>query len=205
MNRPNNYLGRGIRMKEYVVRRYSFSELNEEAREKAIDNTQRHLLEWLGERELTDYLEGKLEEDLGSLPEDITIAYSLSYCQGDGVALYGRIYKREAPSFTWPEGSYYVDLVRNSWSNHYSHYNTFNVELSDESDEPIDLSGSSLEDQLRTLCKKLERLGYKYIENETSRESAIQFLEDQESEEEGSFLGDGTRDLPRGIMQEVSA
>jgi hypothetical protein len=30
-------------------------------------------------------------------------------------------------------------------------------------------------------------------------------LEDQESEEEGSFLGDGTRDLPRGILQEVSA
>lgn len=205
MNRPNNYLGRGIRMKEYVVRRYSFSELNEEAREKAIDDIQRHLLEWLSERELTDYLEGKLEEDLGSLPEDITIAYSLSYCQGDGVALYGRIYKREAPSFTWPEGSYYVDLVRNSWSNHYSHYNTFNVELSNENDEPIDLSGSHIEEQLRTLCKKLERLGYKYIENETSRESAISFLKDQESEEEGSFLDDGTRDLPRGILQEVSA
>ena len=192
-------------MKEYVVRRYSFSELNEEAREKAIDNMQRHLLEWLSERELTDYLEGKLEEDLGSLPDDITIAYSLSYCQGDGVALYGRIYKREAPSFTWPEGSYYVDLVRNSWSNHYSHYNTFNVELSNENDEPIDLSGSHIEEQLRTLCKKLERLGYKYIENETSRESAISFLKDQESEEEGSFLDDGTRDLPRGILQEVSA
>jgi hypothetical protein len=192
-------------MKEYVVRRYSFSELNEEAREKAIDDIQRHLLEWLSERELTDYLEGKLEEDLGSLPEDITIAYSLSYCQGDGVALYGRIYKREAPSFTWPEGSYYVDLVRNSWSNHYSHYNTFNVELSNENDEPIDLSGSHIEEQLRTLCKKLERLGYKYIENETSRESAISFLKDQESEEEGSFLDDGTRDLPRGILQEVSA
>jgi len=205
VNRPNNYLGRGIRMKEYVVRRYSFSELNEEAREKAIDDIQRHLLEWLSERELTDYLEGKLEEDLGSLPEDITIAYSLSYCQGDGVALYGRIYKREAPSFTWPEGSYYVDLVRNSWSNHYSHYNTFNVELSNENDEPIDLSGSHIEEQLRTLCKKLERLGYKYIENETSRESAISFLKDQESEEEGSFLDDGTRDLPRGILQEVSA
>ena len=192
-------------MKEYVVRRYSFSELNEEAREKAIDDMQRHLLEWLSERELTDYLEGKLEEDLGSLPDDITIAYSLSYCQGDGVALYGRIYKREAPSFTWPEGSYYVDLVRNSWSNHYSHYNTFNVELSNENDEPIDLSGSHIEEQLRTLCKKLERLGYKYIENETSRESAISFLKDQESEEEGSFLDDGTRDLPRGILQEVSA
>jgi len=192
-------------MKEYVVRRYSFSELNEEAREKAIDDIQRHLLEWLSERELTDYLEGKLEEDLGSLPEDITIAYSLSYCQGDGVALYGRIYKREAPSLTWPEGSYYVDLVRNSWSNHYSHYNTFNVELGNENAEPIDLSGSHIEEQLRTLCKKLERLGYKYIENETSRESAISFLKDQESEEEGSFLDDGTRDLPRGIVQKVSA
>jgi hypothetical protein len=188
-------------MNEYTVRRYSFSELNEEARDKAIADTRNRLLNWLSEEEITDYLEGKLEEDLGSLPEDITIAYSLSYCQGDGVALYGRIYKSEAPDLSWPEGSHYIDLVRNSWSNHYSHYNSFNVELSDENDEPIDLSGSSIEKQLRLLCKKLETLGYKYIERETNEISALQFLTDQEAEEEGAFLEDGTRDLPRGIVQ----
>jgi hypothetical protein len=192
-------------MNEYTVRRYSFSELNEEARDKAIADTRNRLLNWLSEEEITDYLEGKLEEDLGSLPEDITIAYSLSYCQGDGVALYGRIYKSEAPDLSWPEGSHYIDLVRNSWSNHYSHYNSFNVELSDENDEPIDLSGSSIEKQLRLLCKKLETLGYKYIERETNEISALQFLTDQEAEEEGAFLEDGTRDLPRGIVQKVSA
>ena len=192
-------------MNEYTVRRYSFSELNEEARDKAIADTRNRLLNWLSEEEITNYLEGKLEEDLGSLPEDITIAYSLSYCQGDGVALYGRIYKSEAPDLSWPEGSHYIDLVRNSWSNHYSHYNSFNVELSDENDEPIDLSGSSIEKQLRLLCKKLETLGYKYIERETNEISALQFLTDQEAEEEGAFLEDGTRDLPRGIVQKVSA
>jgi hypothetical protein len=192
-------------MNEYTVRRYSFSELNEEARNKAIEDTRDRLLEWLREEEITDYLEGKLEEDLGSLPEDITIAYSLSYRQGDGVALYGRIYKSEAPDLSWPEGSHYVDLVRNSWSNHYSHYNSFNVELSDENYDPIDLSGSSIEEQLRHLCKRLETLGYRYIENETSELSALQYLTDQEREENGSFLEDGTRDLPRGIVQKVSA
>jgi len=192
-------------MNEYTVRRYSFSELNEEARDKAIADTRNRLLEWLREEEITDHLEYQLEEDLGSLPDDITIAYSLSYCQGDGVALYGRIYKSEAPDLSWPEGSHYIDLVRNSWSNHYSHYNSFNVELSDENDEPIDLSGSSIEKQLRLLCKKLETLGYKYIERETNEISALQFLTDQEAEEEGAFLEDGTRDLPRGIVQKVSA
>ena len=205
MNRPNNYLGRGIRMNEYTVRRYSFSELNEEARDKAIEETRWRLLEWLREEEITDYLEGKLEEDLGSLPTNITIAYSLSYCQGDGVALYGRLHKGEATDLSWPEGAYYVDLVRNSWANHYSHYNTFNVEAYDENDEPIDLAGSPIEDQLRHLCKRLETLGYRYIENETNEISALQFLNDQESEEEGSFLEDGTRDFPRGIVQKVSA
>jgi hypothetical protein len=192
-------------MNEYTVRRYSFSELNEEARDKAITDTRNRLLEWLGENEITDHLECQLEEDLGSLPDDITIAYSLSYCQGDGVALYGRIYKSEAPDLSWPEGSYYIDLVRNSWSNYYSHYNSFNVELSDENDEPIDLSGSSIEEQLRLLCKKLEKLGYRYIEKETNELSALQYLHDQEREEEGAFLEDGTRDLPRGIVQKVSA
>lgn len=192
-------------MNEYTVRRYSFSELNEEAQSKAIEDTRTRLLNWLGEEEITNYLEYKLEEDLGSLPTNITIAYSLSYCQGDGVALYGRLHKGEATDLSWPEGAYYVDLVRNSWSNHYSHYNTFNVEAYDENDEPIDLAGSPLEEQLRHLCKRLETLGYRYIENETNELSALQFLTDEEREEEGSFLEDGTRDLPRGIVQKVSA
>jgi hypothetical protein len=192
-------------MQEYTVRRYSFAELNEEARENAIENAQRYLHEWLSEQEITDYLEGKLEEDLGSLPTNLTIAYSLSYCQGDGVALYGRLHKGEATDLSWPEGAYYADLVRNSLSNHYSHYNTFNLEVSDENGDPIDLSGSAIEDQLRDLCKKLEKLGYRYIENETSRESAIRFLEDQDSEENNQFLEDGTRDFPRGIVLGVSA
>lgn len=191
-------------MQEYTVRRYSFAELNEEAREKAIENAQRYLHEWLSEREITDYLEGKLEEDLGSLPTNLTIAYSLSYCQGDGVALYGRLHKGEATDLSWPEGAYYADLVRNSLSNHYSHYNTFNVVVRDANDELVE-SGSAIEDQLRDLCKKLEKLGYRYIENETSRESAIRFLEDQDSEENNQFLEDGTRDFPRGIVLGVSA
>jgi hypothetical protein len=192
-------------MNEYTVRRYSFSELNEEARDKAIADTRNRLLNWLSEEEITDYLEGKLEEDLGSLPDDITIAYSLSYCQGDGVALYGRIYKSEAPDLSWPEGSLYVDLERNSWANHYSHHNSFNVVVRDENDELVDQAGSPIEEQLRLLCKKLETLGYKYIERETNEISALQFLTDQEAEEEGAFLEDGTRDLPRGIVQKVSA
>lgn len=192
-------------MQEYTVRRYSFSELNEEAREKAIENAQQYLHEWLSEQEITDYLKNKLKEDLGSFPEDITIAYSLSYCQGDGVALYGRIYREEAKDLAWPEGSHYADLVRNSLSNHYSHYNTFNLEVSDENDDPIDLSGFAIEEQLRHLCRRLETLGYRYIENESSRESAIRFLEDQDSEENNHFLEDGTRDLPRGIVLGVSA
>jgi hypothetical protein len=192
-------------MQEYTVRRYSFAELNEEARENAIENAQRYLHEWLSEQEITDYLEGKLEEDLGSLPTNLTIAYSLSYCQGDGVALYGRLHKGEATDLSWPEGAYYADLVRNSLSNHYSHYNTFNLEVSDENGDPIDLSGSAIEEQLRHLCRRLETLGYRYIENESSRESAIRFLEDQDSEENNHFLEDGTRDFPRGIVLGVSA
>jgi len=192
-------------MHDYTVRRYSFSELNEEAQSKAIADTRNRLMEWLREEEITDYLEGKLEEDLGSLPTNITIAYSLSYCQGDGVALYGRLHKGEATDLSWPEGAYYVDLVRNSLSNHYSHYNTFNVEAYDENDDPIDLGESAIEEQLRHLCRRLETLGYRYIENETNELSALQYLTDEEREENGSFLEDGTRDLPRGIVQKVSA
>jgi len=72
-------------------------------------------------------------------------------------------------------------------------------------DDPYDLSGSPLEEQLRHLCKRLETLGYRYIENETNELSALQYLTDEEREENGSFLEDGTRDFPRGIVQKVSA
>jgi len=194
-------------MKDYTVRRFAFSELNEGARERAILQLQDTLHEYLDEREITDYLRGQIESALGGYPdEDIEIAYSLSYCQGDGVAIYGMIRRADAPDLTWPEGAAYVTMTRNSWGHHYSHYNSFSVDVYDEEGEIVDDSDGTriLETQLRDLCRELERAGYKYIEGMTSREAAIEYLENEEGEIDPLFLENGDRDYPKGAVEEVN-
>lgn len=194
-------------MKEYKVQRLAFSELNEEARERAISSCQDKLHEYLDEREISDYLRGQIEGALGGYPDDdIEIAYSLSYCQGDGVAIYGMIRRADAPDLTWPESAAYVTMTRNSYGHHYSHYNSFSVDVYDEEGEIVDDSDGTriLETQLRDLCRELERAGYKYIEGMTSREAAIEYLESEESEIDPLFLANGDRDYPAGVVEEVN-
>lgn len=194
-------------MKEYKVQRYAFSELNEGARERAIAKAQQSLLEYLDEREISDYLRGQIEAALGGYPDDdIEIAYSLSYCQGDGVAIYGMIRRSDAPDLTWPEGADHVTMTRNSYGHHYSHYNSFSVDICDEEGEIVDdFDGTGiLETQLRDLCRELERAGYKYIEGMSSREAAIEYLENEEQEIDPLFLADGERDYPRGAVEEIN-
>ena len=194
-------------MKDYTVRRLAFSELNEGARERAILQLQDTLHEYLDEREITDYLRGQIEGALGGYPdEDIEIAYSLSYCQGDGVAIYGMIRRADAPDLTWPEGADHVMLTRNSWGHHYSHWNTFSVEIYDVEGETVDDGDGThiLETQLRDLCRELERAGYKYIEGMTSREAAIEYLQNEEGEIDPLFLENGDRDYPKGAVEEVN-
>lgn len=188
-------------MQDYTVRRYSFDELEGEAREKAITNMQDRLAEWLDSHEITDYLTGRLEDALGG-ESALDIAYSLSYSQGDGVALYGRLYAKECPNLTLPDGTHHIELLKNRWTHHSSHYNTFNVEAYDVDYEPIDLTGSVIEMQLRDLCKEMARAGYKYIESATSRESAISYLEDNYGDD---FTLDGKWDMPKGIIEEALA
>jgi len=185
-------------MKDYTLRLYSFNELDNDAREKAIYEMRNRLHEWIGERDITDYLDNKIFDALGG-DADVEICYSLSYCQGDGVALYGRIYKDNAPALTWPDRVTYVDLVKNSWGYRYSHWNSFNVEASDEHDEPVDLAGTVIEQQLRDLCKDLERAGYRYIEAESSEEAAIAYIEDNYDDE---FLPNGRIASRVGIIYE---
>jgi hypothetical protein len=201
-------------MKDYTVRRFAFSELSTHSRETAISKCQGTLLEYLDEREITDYLRCWIVGSLGGCPdEDIEIAYSLSYCQGDGVAIYGMIRRADAPDLTWPEGADHVMLTRNSWGHHYSHYNSFSVDVCDEEGEIIDQDTDTgygadgtriLETQLRDLCRELERAGYKYIEGMTSREAAIEYLENEESEIDPLFLENGERDYPKGTLEEVN-
>jgi hypothetical protein len=188
------------RMQDYQVRRYSFTELDDKAKEGAITAMRESLYEVISEDDLTEYLTDKVVDAVGGESEDIKVAYSLSYCQGDGVAIYGTIKREDAPDLSWPEGASYVELSRNSWGHHYSHWNTFNVDIYDGEDKVIE-DKHILETQLRDLCRQLERDGYKYIEGSTTEEVAI----DQLLEAGDVFTIDGKWNVPAGIVKEVEA
>jgi hypothetical protein len=187
-------------MQDYQVRRYSFTELDDKAKEGAITAMRESLYEVISEDDLTEYLTDKVVDAVGGESEDIKVAYSLSYCQGDGVAIYGTIKREDAPDLSWPEGASYVELSRNSWGHHYSHWNTFNVDIYDGEDKVIE-DKHILETQLRDLCRQLERDGYKYIEGSTTEEVAI----DQLLEAGDVFTIDGKWNVPAGIVKEVEA
>jgi hypothetical protein len=188
------------RMQDYQVRRYSFTELDDKAKEGAINAMRESLYEVISEDDLTEYLTDRVVDAVGGESEDIKLAYSLSYCQGDGVAIYGTIRREDAPDLSWPEGASYVELSRNSWGHHYSHWNSFNVDIYSEEDEVIE-DKYILETQLRDLCRQLERDGYKYIEGSTTEEVAI----DQLLDAGDVFTIDGKWDVPAGIVKEVEA
>ena len=188
----------GKEMKDYIVRRYSFQELEGEAKEKAIEEMRNSLYEIVGESDITEYLTDMTMEALGGESESIRLAYSLSYSQGDGVAIYGTIQREDAPDLSWPEGASYVELNRNEWGIHYSHYNSFNVDAYDEEGEVIKDS-KVLETQLRDLCRELEHKGYKYIEGSCSEEVAL----DQLADAGDVFTIEGKWNIPSGIVEEV--
>jgi hypothetical protein len=153
----------------------------------------------ISESDLTEYLTECVYIGLGGRPS-IDLAYSLGYCQGDGVAIYGTIQREDAPDLSWPESAAYVELSKNSWGHHYSHYNTFDVGVYDEEGDFIE-DKRIIETQLRDLCRQLERDGYKYIESSTTEEVAI----DQLMDAGDVFTIDGKWDVPAGIVKGVEA
>lgn len=187
-------------MKEYTVRRYSFEELGKEAQEKAIEDARSLLNEWVPEDYLTEELQCELVSQLGGEVSGIDLRYSLGYSQGDGVAIYGTIKREEAPLLSWPDSVAYVELTRNSWSNHYSHYNTFNVEAFTEDDDRVEGEGVNvLEVQLRDLCRDLARHGYDLIEKWTSEEAALTYIRETRGDD---YLLDGRVAFLEGLIEE---
>jgi hypothetical protein len=182
-------------MKQVTVTETVFllGELSDTAREKALEKMRYELGEWLDSSQITDYLNGELYTALtgayeGEMrPKDLskrvglTVEWSLSNCQGDGVAIYGTLYKDDAPNVNW-HGADTATFTRNSHGHHYSHENCMTIALftSDDDGCSIDADTDTTEmfaEQFRDLCRELARSGYDEIENLTSEQAVIEYLE----------------------------
>ena len=182
-------------MKQVTVTETVFllGELSDTAREKALEKMRNVLYEWLDDSQITDHLNGELYTALtgayeGEMrPNDLskrvglTIEWSLSHCQGDGVAIYGTLYSDDAPNVNW-HGADTAIFTRNSHGNHYSHENCMNISLFTADDDgcSIDADKATTEtfaEQFRDLCRELARSGYAEIENLTSEQAVLEYLE----------------------------
>jgi len=182
-------------MKQVTVTETVFllGELSDTAREKALEKMRMVLYNNIDSSQITDHLNGELYSALtGTYDGEIskkelikrvglTIEWSLSHCQGDGVAIYGTLYSSNAPNVNW-HGASSATLTRNSHGNHYSHENCMTIALFgyDEDGYEIDTDNDTTElfaEQFRDLCRELARSGYAAIDDLTSEQEVIYHLE----------------------------
>ena len=176
-------------MRDITITRqvFMFDELTPTAQATAIIKVRSELYEWLESNQITNYLNGDLFEiitgncvgeiDCEQLTKDIglKIEWRLSHCQGDGVAIYGTLNSDDAPSLNWGDATTAI-LARNHWGNHYTHGNCIDISLirfDDDGNEMSIVDDGTFADQIKDICRKLERYGYQEIDNLTSEQYAV--------------------------------
>ena len=182
-------------MKQITVTETVFllGELSDTARQKALEKMRNVLYEWLDSSIITEHLNGELYSALTGIYDGhidtkeltkrvgLTVEWSLSHRQGDGVAIYGTLNSDDAPNVNW-HGASTATFTRNSHGHHYSHENCMTVALFsyDENGYEIDADKATTEmfaEQFRDLCRKLARSGYAAIDDLTNEQEVLYYLE----------------------------
>ena len=180
-------------MTEITVTRNVFTirELPDKA--GALEQVRSDLYEYLENDMITEHLNGELYFALTGTHDGeistkeltkrvgLTIEWSLSHCQGDGVAIYGTLNRSDALNVNWG-GADNATFTRNSHGHHYSHENCMTIALftSDDDGCSIDADTDTTEtfaEQFRNLCRELARSGYAEIDNLTSEQAVLEYLE----------------------------
>lgn len=189
-----------------------FSELTLQAQESAVagerDDSQR--FDWDDAEFLTEDFKTQLAESGFSETE---VYWSLGYCQGDGVAFYGRVdgeslkekdrmAKRLIGALEAAGDLFYIEIT--GANSHYHHWNSMTVEIEFESEtEDEDLPArlkiarpalrenleEYLAEKVKEISRELEKSGYAEIEyhyNETA-------IREELLEREHLYEKDGTR------------
>ena len=164
-----------------------FSELSREAQDFALSEEQNRSgrFDWDDAEFLTEDFKTQLAE-LGF--EETEVYWSLGYCQGDGVAFYGRVYpeslkekdptaKRLITALEAAGDMLYIEIT--GASGHYHHWNSMTVEIEFESDSEDDKKPARLKiarpilrenleeylnERVKEISRELEKSGYAEIE-----------------------------------------
>jgi len=171
-----------------------FDELNGEAQEFAIfaerDDGER--FDWDDAQFMTEDFKMQLAER-GF--DGVEVYWSLGYCQGDGVAFYGRVWAQDLKKKDEQAKTLIEKLERagddiaieiTGASNHYHHWNSMTVEIEfdtefEDEDLPSRLKIARpawreefeeyLSERVKEISRELERSGYAEVEYQTSEET----------------------------------
>jgi hypothetical protein len=191
-------------MKTKTINIYSFSELSEEAKEKAIEYFRN------SKNEDYDLLNMFSDDVIECLKEDgwndVKLQYSLSCCQGDGLCFSGKLdlkyflnneYSQKLTKYKVNALCEYIYSVHSKGNTgHYSYAHENQIDYSENYQDGIerkhidklwqDVLGEIKEYYL-TLCKKFEKQGYNEIDYQLSDECIKEEIEANEYE----FLENG--------------
>lgn len=161
---------------------YTFDELSDEAKQKAIEKQRDFENEYGLKHWLPDEMDYQLSELLRRYKmkcDDAKVYYSLTHSQGDGAMFEGTVY--------W--GAWRIEVRQ---SGHYYHYNSkqfWNFESVKTGREPSDKTLSKFNEAYVALCRELERAGYHAIDYALSDEVLIENIKANGHE----FYEDGRR------------
>lgn len=189
-----------------------FSELSRGAQDFALSEEQNRSerFDWDDAEFLTEDFKTQLAE-FGF--EETEVYWSLGYCQGDGVAFYGRVYseslkekdrkaKRLIAALEAAGGALYIEIT--GANNHYHHPNSMTVEIefeneTDDEDLPARLKiarpilrenlEEHLNERVKEISRELEKSGYAEIEYAHGEEAIRSELQEREN----LYEKDGTR------------
>jgi len=189
-----------------------FSELCREAQEFAVSEERNRAdrFDWDDAEFLTEDFKTQLAE-YGF--EETEVYWSLGYCQGDGVAFYGRVYpeslkekdskaKRLIAALEAAGDSLYIEIT--GANDHYHHWNSMTVEIefeneTDDEEKPARLKIARpalrenlevyLAEKVKEISRELEKSGYAEIEYAHGEEA----IRSELHERERLYEKDGTR------------
>jgi len=194
--------------KKHTLTTYSFNELSDKAKKKAIAVLQQSESENLPAHFVTEMLAEKLEAT--GYPSD-KLMWSLSNSQGDGVAFVGRIdldlvvprlFKGDKAArllALLEEGHIRIDITTKG---RYCHSMSMLLDLTYSGDDKDVALVDGLEEailaDIRRLSKEMEKIGYDQIDALTSEEAVIESAIANDME----FTKEGTLACLHGIEEE---
>jgi hypothetical protein len=191
---------------------YKLSELSPEAQKKAIEKRAQLNSEDFPTFMLTEWFEQELTNHYGYGGCADKIEWSLSSCQGDGVAFYGTLTGEDKHKLVnrlfngsahkndrailhkvIDAGDLNIEITKNSYGHRYSHYNTMEVEM-EYPDTTMRREGllqaflEAIKEDVKATSKELQKDGYSDIEEHSSEANA----KEQLAEDGVEFYANGT-------------